>query len=305
MVKEVEELYFGFYQTSVTSSDVLYAIVQDVLLRSQFSIKKCRGQCYDGAANVSGHVTGLRTKILQEESRATYVYCRAHKLNLAAHDALKSRSEIRSVMGMIQDLTAFIRGSPNRMAWFDQFSDVESDDSAFTGNKSLRPFCPTRWTMRLISIQAITNNYMAILKWLKDVNETQKKTFGFKANGFLKSLKDFNTFFFVEVPRMVFTIVEGTSYNLKGIQLSFSKSEAVIKCIKESISNARNKSHFANIWQAIEALVSKINLIPEPHLSWQHKAPQRVDDGPAIPFIPSTPEEFYRGSSTLLSWIAL
>ena len=57
----IEELFFGFYQTSITSSDVIYAIVKDVLLRFQFSINKCRGQCYDGAANVSGHVSGLRT----------------------------------------------------------------------------------------------------------------------------------------------------------------------------------------------------------------------------------------------------
>ena len=97
----VEEQSFGFYQTSITSSDVLYAIVQDVLLQFQFSIKKCRGQCYDGAATVSGHVTGLRTKIFQEKSHATYVHCRAHKLNLAVQDALKSNNEIRNVMGMI------------------------------------------------------------------------------------------------------------------------------------------------------------------------------------------------------------
>ena len=76
---------------------------------------------------------------------------------------------------------------------------------------------------------------MAILKWLKDVDETEKNTFGFNASGFLKSWKDFNTSIFLEVLRMVFTIVEGASYNLQGIQLSFSKLEAVIRCIKESI----------------------------------------------------------------------
>ena len=40
-------------------------------------------------------------------------------------------------------------------------------------------------------------------------------------------------------------------------------------------------------------MLSKIDLIQEPHLPQQHKAPQRIDDGPGIPFIPSTPEEFY------------
>ena len=40
-------------------------------------------------------------------------------------------------------------------------------------------------------------------------------------------------------------------------------------------------------------MLSKIDLIQEPHLPQQHKAPQRIDDGPGIPFTPSTPEEFY------------
>ena len=78
----VEELFFGFHQTSATSSDLLYAIIKDVLLRFQFSIKKCRGQRFDGAANVSGHVTGLHTTILQEESRATYSMSTVEHTNL-------------------------------------------------------------------------------------------------------------------------------------------------------------------------------------------------------------------------------
>ena len=161
----IEELFFGFYQTSITSSDVIYAIVKDVLLRFQFPLKKCRGQCYDGAANVSGHVNGLRTKILQDESRATYVHCRAHKLNLAVQDAMKNNSEMRNVLKVIQDLISFIRGSPKRMAWFNQFNEGDS----FSDKKSLRPFCPTRWTMRLVSLEAICRNYKAILSWLTDM----------------------------------------------------------------------------------------------------------------------------------------
>ena len=81
----IEELFFGLYQTSITSSDVIYAIVKDVLLRFQFSINKFI------PSNVSGHVSGLRTKILKDESRATYVHCRAHNLNLAVQDAIKNK----------------------------------------------------------------------------------------------------------------------------------------------------------------------------------------------------------------------
>ena len=193
----------------------------------------------------SGHISGLRTKILKDKSRATYVHCRAHNLNLAVQDAIENNKEIRDMLDLIRELIAFIRGSPKRLAWFSQFN--ESD--GFNGvRKSLRPFCPTRWTMRLVSLEAICSNYIAILNWLKDVGATEKNDSGVKAGGFLKSLSSFNTFFLIEVLRMVFTIVEGGSSDLQG----------------------------------------------KPKLPKQQRIPRMLDDGAGVPFVASTPQEFYR-----------
>ena len=78
----VQKVFCGFYETTSTTSEELFIIVIDVLSRFQLPIDKCKGQCYDGAANVSGQVNGLRKKLIHEESRPIYVRCRAHKLNL-------------------------------------------------------------------------------------------------------------------------------------------------------------------------------------------------------------------------------
>lgn len=56
--------------------------------------------------------------------------------------------------------------------------------------------------MRLVSLQAICRNYIAILNWLTDVDATEKNDSGAKASGFLESLSSFNTFFLIEVLRM-------------------------------------------------------------------------------------------------------
>jgi len=120
----IEEIFFGLYETSITTSDALFTILKDVLLRMQLDIIdiiKCRGQCYDRATNVSGHFAGLRSKVLEKESRALYVHCRAHKLYLAVHDTMNSDEEIRNIMVLVLELTAFIRGSPKRLAWSSHF----------------------------------------------------------------------------------------------------------------------------------------------------------------------------------------
>ena len=40
------------------------------------------GQSYDGAGNMSGKYAGLETRIQQAQSKALYVWCKAHRLNL-------------------------------------------------------------------------------------------------------------------------------------------------------------------------------------------------------------------------------
>ena len=73
---------------------------------------------------------------------------------------------------------------------------------------------------------------------------------------------------------MVFTIVEGGSSDLQEKQLSFSKSEKVIYCMKESVSNARNEDHFSNIWHASQSLLTLTELIKQPKLPKQQRVPR-------------------------------
>ena len=115
---DVQEVFCGFYEDTSTRSKELFIVVKDVLSKFQLLIDKCRGQCYDGAANVSGHVNGLRKKLIHEESGAVYVHCRAHKLKLVAQDALKNSNDVRNVMELVHSSIAFIRGSPKSLSQF-------------------------------------------------------------------------------------------------------------------------------------------------------------------------------------------
>lgn len=50
----VHESFLGFYETPSTNSQTLFNIVIDVLTRFDIKLGNCRGQCYDGAFNMSG-----------------------------------------------------------------------------------------------------------------------------------------------------------------------------------------------------------------------------------------------------------
>ena len=193
----------AFYETTSTTSEELFKIVKDVFSKFQLPIDKCRGQCYDDAANVSERVNGLRKKLIHEESRAIYVHCRAYKVNVVVKDALKNISDVRNAMGLVQSLIAFIRGSPKRLSRFYQFHSVEDNHQL----ASLRPFCPTLWIMRLISLEAISRNYTPIILWLQEVDEQVPTGSRVKTGGFLQTTRKLSTNFYIEVLRMVLPLL--------------------------------------------------------------------------------------------------
>lgn len=61
-----------------TRSETLFKVV---LIRCNLNLKMCRGQAYDGAANMQGRRSGLATRILCENKAAIPVHCLAHSLN--------------------------------------------------------------------------------------------------------------------------------------------------------------------------------------------------------------------------------
>lgn len=133
----VEEIFTGFYSTDNTKSETLFNLVKDILLRYNLNFCDMRGQCYDGAANVSGRILGLQTRIQEVEPRALYVHCTAHSLNLAVQDAMEQVLCVKNFLGIAKDLITFVRDSPKRLASFNKLQLAD--------NPNLKAFCPNRY----------------------------------------------------------------------------------------------------------------------------------------------------------------
>ena len=60
---EINEDCVGLYATDQTNADTITNLTLDLLLRCNIQLKNCRGQCYDGAANMAGRRAGVATKL--------------------------------------------------------------------------------------------------------------------------------------------------------------------------------------------------------------------------------------------------
>ena len=86
---EVHEDPIGLCRVPDTKAETLFKVIKDILIRCNLPLALCRGQAYDGAANMQGSRSGVATRVLREEPAALPVHCLAHSLNLCLQDAAK------------------------------------------------------------------------------------------------------------------------------------------------------------------------------------------------------------------------
>ena len=158
---------------SIIRADTLVEVIKDTMLRLELCISDCCGQCYDGAANMSGAKKGTASQICSEEPRAIFIHCYGHALNLAVGNTVK-RNHIRTTR------------YPWHNIWYFQTSEVLSTTwcifDKLKGEISLeltwfRILCPTRWIVRASSLEIMINNYAVFqASWedAKDIRRTQK-----------------------------------------------------------------------------------------------------------------------------------
>lgn len=237
----ISEHFLGFFETPFTDAQTLFNLVINVLSQFDIDISKCRGQCYDGAANVSGHITGLQRRIIDVEPRAIFVHCTAHTLNLVVQDTMQNINKVRDFLAVLRSMISFVKDSPKRQA---MFNSLQSELSIIgsSNNVSLRPFCPTRWCVRIVSLKSIDSNYNLLRTFLDELTK-EKNEIGAKASGFSKLLYKFDFYFVLKIMIFIFERIELLNSELQKKSLHFQDARLKIQAIIISIEEIR-KSGF-------------------------------------------------------------
>ena len=89
-----------------------------LLSANGFYLANCRGQAYDGAANMSGCINGVAQRILNEQPKAHYMHCATHSLNLCLQDCGAKCKSVRDSLSIATEILSIIRSSPKRLAQF-------------------------------------------------------------------------------------------------------------------------------------------------------------------------------------------
>ena len=118
-----------------TDSATLVSCIKDCLVPCVLPLSQCKGQAYDGAANMSGHRQGVAATIQREYPTAIYVHCLAYCTNLSLQAVGRQLTCIRDALDLVYGLIQF---SPKRTTLFKNLQ-LQLSPSAPT----LKPLYPT------------------------------------------------------------------------------------------------------------------------------------------------------------------
>ena len=109
-VNDDGNICFIHCKTGLNRKD-LYNEVTEALSSFGLKLQNCRGQGYDGAAAVFGHVNGLSALISRENSKALYTHCARRRLNLVIGTSCKILL-MRNLMDVIKHISYFFNFYP-------------------------------------------------------------------------------------------------------------------------------------------------------------------------------------------------
>ncbi|GFR22343.1 hypothetical protein TNCT_494421 [Trichonephila clavata] len=114
----INETFIGFIEATNQTAKSLESDVLNFLNTLDINLAKCRGQGYDGAANMSGADGGLQKLSKDKQPTANYVHCSAHNLNLVLSNACNNMPHVREFYDFCQKIYTFFGLSIKR--WSDR-----------------------------------------------------------------------------------------------------------------------------------------------------------------------------------------
>ena len=283
------EDFVGLYGIENTEAKTLVNMILDVLTRLNLSIKKLRGQCYDGASAMSGPRSGVAKQIRDLESRAVYTHCYGHSLNLACMDTIKSSKVMQEALDITAEITKLVKLSPRRGTIFQRLKDELAPL-----DPGIRVLCPTRWTIKAEALKSIVDNFEVLQHlWEESLEYVKESEMRARILGVSDRMMKFDFFFGAILGETVLSHSDNLSRTLQKGDISASEGQGVAEMTVTCLKTLRTDDNFELFWSKVTKKATQLN-IDEPALPRKRKRTVRYESGNAAPEFHTSIEGYYR-----------
>ena len=153
-----------------TDGKQLAMLIESTCNAIGLELNMCRGQGYDGAANMAGLCNGAAKLFQCTYPKAIYFHCASHKLNLCVAQSCRL-SGIGNLMNNISSLSNFFNLSPKRQKCLEDHVAQYSNSL----KSKLLPLCRTHWVERLTALEVALDLLEAVVHTFYDIIENNRE----------------------------------------------------------------------------------------------------------------------------------
>ncbi|XP_019087365.1 PREDICTED: zinc finger MYM-type protein 1-like [Camelina sativa] len=266
----VKERFVGVIHVKETSSLSLKCAIDSLFAMYGLSMKKVRGQGYDGASNMKGEFNGLRSLVLKESSSAYYVHCFAHQLQLVVMAVAKKHFEVGEFFDMISVLLNVVGASCKikdmiRENYRKIVEEGINNGEIKTGTGlnqeiSLQRPGNTRWGSHYKTLLRLVELFSYVVKVLEYIqDECTDSTKRQQAYGILKYFHTFDFVFYLHLMLFVMGLTESLSKALQRKNQDILNAISLVESTKSQLQKLRDDGWDA-LWLKSVHYVSKVTL---------------------------------------------
>lgn len=245
----------------------LFDVIVDTFLKLSVDLSDCRGQTYDNAANMSGKYSGVQARILESNSKAVYVPCMGHSLNLSGVAAADSCIDAVNFFGFVQELYSFMSASTYRWKLLEDAVTTAVDAGHSSVKRMPKKISDTRWSARADALESLVLQYKAYLHAVENLagDELQKSDTRLTARSLVKNMLTLEYAFLATFWNVILSRVDKTSKLLQDPTLQFGVAVQMLKSLKDFLQLQRDK--FEEFLEAAKSMCG--------HSDWKEKRPHK------------------------------
>ena len=225
-------------------------------------INNCRGQGYDGAASVSGHINGLSAHILRINEKAVYTHCHSHRLNLVVA-ASCSIQYVKNIFDQIKELSFFFNFSEPRQKMLDLSIENHAPDCL---KKKLKNVCRTRWVEQITGLDDFEDLYISTAFCLESMSVNEGRVYNrdtsTKASSFYKLIASFDFIATLVLTRSILDLTLAVTELLQGKEIDMVDAYHLLDSLKSVIFSKRNTvdDFHNNCYRIILEMANKVSI---------------------------------------------
>ena len=198
-----------------------------------------RGQCYDGASNMSGKNKGAATIISNKHKLALYLHCASHSLNLAVVSSLEE-TFIRNMMGVVRRAGTYFDAHPKRQKALEQAIEETQPSSSKT---KLGDLCRTRWVQRLDALEVFETLHPSVVACMERICEDGAKKWSADsltdAKGLLLSMTTTDFICALVITNRCMGYLRGLTYSLQAEAKDVVEAVADVDSVVNALDDVR------------------------------------------------------------------